>query len=88
LPAGKYGFFVIPGKEKWSVKFNSRWDQHGKDEYEESENLLSVDVIPEELLETQEALQYEVKKEGEDRGTISLSWENTKITIPSHVKTN
>ena len=88
LPAGKYGFFVIPGKEKWQVMFNSRWDQHGKDEYNESENVLSVDVTPEELAETQETLEYEVRKEGEDQGTISLSWENTKITIPFQTNNN
>ncbi|MDT0691625.1 DUF2911 domain-containing protein [Salegentibacter sp. F188] len=85
LPAGKYAFFTIPGKENWKVMFNSRWDQHGKDEYDESENILSIDVTPEELAEPQEALEYEVRKEGEDQGTISLSWENAKITIPFKV---
>jgi hypothetical protein len=85
LPAGKYAFFTVPGKENWKVMFNSRWDQHGKDEYDESENVLSMDVTPEELAETQEALEYDVKKEGEDQGTISLSWENAKITIPFRV---
>ncbi|MCM4158503.1 DUF2911 domain-containing protein [Antarcticibacterium flavum] len=85
LPAGKYGFFVIPGKENWKVMFNSRWDQHGKDEYDESENVLSLNVAPEELDEIQEALSYEVKETGADKGTISLAWEKTKIHVPFKV---
>lgn len=88
LPAGKYGFFVIPGKEKWAVMFNSRWDQHGKDEYDEVENVLSMEVTPEKLDEIQEELKYEVCKEGEDKGIISLAWEEVKIEIPFQVKTN
>lgn len=88
LPAGKYGFFVIPGKEKWVIMFNSRWEQHGKDEYDEGENVLSTVVTPEELAEIQEALEYDVRKEGEDQGTISLSWENRKITLPFQFKNN
>ncbi|QED37158.1 DUF2911 domain-containing protein [Antarcticibacterium arcticum] len=85
LPAGKYGLFVIPGKENWTVMFNSRWDQHGKDEYDESENILAIEISPEKLEEHQEALLYEVKEEGGDKGIISLAWEKTKIKVPFQV---
>src|SRR5690606_4652118 len=68
LKAGKYGFFVIPGKEQWQVMFNSRWDQHGKDEYNESENMLTLMVTPEGLDESQETLTYEVKEIDNNKG--------------------
>ena len=44
LKAGKYGFFTIPNKDKWTIIFNKNWNQHGKDEYDESEDVLRFDV--------------------------------------------
>ncbi len=82
LPAGKYGFFVIPGKEKWEVMFNTRWNQHGKDDYNEDENVLTLAVTPIELKAPQESLKYEVIKGGNNSGIISLAWEKIKIEVP------
>lgn len=86
LPAGKYGFFTIPGKQTWKVMFNSKWEQHGKDEYDEKNDVLVLEVKPEELHSSQEELTYEVKKLDENRGEISLSWEKIKINLPFKVK--
>lgn len=85
LPAGKYGFFVIPGKEQWEVMFNKRWDQHGKDEYNEAENVLSLSVNPIELEEIQESLKYEVAQDGKNSNFITMSWEKIKIEIPFQI---
>jgi len=82
LVAGKYGFFVVPGKEEWQVMFNSRWAQHGKDEYNEAENVLKTNVTPQELEQLQETLSYEVNQLGGENGTIILAWENVKIEVP------
>lgn len=85
LPAGKYGFFVIPGKEIWKVLFNKRWNQHGKDEFNEAENIVSIEIVPKKLNEIQDSLLYDVKKIGENKGIISLAWEKVKIEIPFSV---
>ncbi|WP_372769630.1 DUF2911 domain-containing protein [Lutibacter sp.] len=85
LPAGKYGFFVIPGKETWEVMLNTRWNQHGKDEFNKAENVVSIVLVPEKLNEIQESLLYDVKKTGENKGVISLAWEKVKIEIPFSV---
>ncbi len=82
LKAGKYGFFVIPGKEQWQVMFNSRWDQHGKDEYTETENVLVTTVTPQPLNNLQETLNYKVQQQNEDSGKIILEWEKVKIEVP------
>ena len=86
LPAGKYGFFIIPGKQEWTVIFNSRWEQHGKDEYNESEDVLRLKVKAGEQKEVQEVLTYEVRKTGENSGEIVFSWEKRKLKIPFRVK--
>ena len=44
---GKYGFFTIPSKDEWIIIFNSNWDQHGKDEYDEKDDVLRFAVTPE-----------------------------------------
>ena len=85
LKAGKYGFFVIPGKEKWQVMFNSRWDQHGKDEYDETENMLNLEVTPQELDDSQETLTYEVNELRDKKGELVLTWEKVKIKVPFEV---
>ncbi|MDX2046271.1 MAG: DUF2911 domain-containing protein [Chitinophagaceae bacterium] len=86
LPAGKYALFTIPGKDNWTVIFNKNWDQHGADEYNGKEDVFRVTVKPEILPAIQEELLYEVKKESDKNGTISLSWEKIKITFPFAVK--
>lgn len=82
LPAGKYGFFVVPGKEEWTIIFNSRWDQHGKDEYSEAEDVLVTIITPQNLTSNQEALTYMVEDKENKKGVISLTWEKSKIEIP------
>jgi hypothetical protein len=86
LPAGKYGFFIIPGKKDWTVIFNSRWDQHGKDEYNEAEDVMRLTVAPKELKEIQEVLTYQVEKTAAKKGEIYFAWENKGINIPFEIK--
>ena len=85
LSAGKYGFFVIPGKEEWKVMFNTRWDQHGKDDFNEAENVVTLPVTPAELEEIQEALLYEIIETGEKSGVLTMKWEKIKIEVPFEV---
>ncbi|TBW28084.1 DUF2911 domain-containing protein [Gramella sp. KN1008] len=85
LPAGKYAFFTIPGRETWKVMFNSNWDQHGKDEYDEKNDVLVLNVKPEQSQEIQEELEYKVDKIGGNKGMISLGWEKVKISLPFEV---
>ena len=86
LKAGKYGVFTIPSKEKWTVIFNTKWDQHGKDEYDASEDVLRFKVTPELSNEITESLTYQVKKTSDTEGTISLSWEKVSINFPFQIK--
>lgn len=79
LKAGKYGFFTIPSKDEWTVIFNSNWNQHGKDDYNEKEDILRFKVKPENAEVVKEHLAYEVKEVAKNEGTISLAWENILI---------
>ncbi len=86
LPAGKYGFFTIPTKGDWTVMFNKNWEQHGKDEYDQNDDVLRFTVSPKLSENIQEHLEYKITKTNETEGTISLSWEKVTISFPFEVK--
>lgn len=86
LKAGKYGFFVIPNKEEWTIIFNTNWDQHGKDEYEEKNDVLRFKVTPKISEDIQEHLEYKIIRTTDKSGKISLSWEKINIEFPFEVE--
>ena len=86
LPKGKYGFFTIPSQDEWTIIFNSNWDQHGKDEYDEKDDVLRFTVTPEIKEDITEHLTYRVEETGSDEGTMSLSWEKVALKFPFQVK--
>ena len=86
LKAGKYGVFTIPSKGEWTVIFNTNWDQHGKDEYDEKDDVLRFKVTPELSDEITEHLVYKVEKMDDTQGSISLSWEKVTIRFPFQIQ--
>ena len=86
LSAGKYGFFTIPSKEEWTIIFNTNWDQHGKDEYDEKEDVLRFKVKSILSETTTEHLEYKVIKKSDTEGSISLAWEKVLIDFNFIVK--
>ncbi|WP_201985909.1 DUF2911 domain-containing protein [Hymenobacter rubidus] len=77
LPAGKYGFFVIPAeKDKWTVIFNKVPNQWGAFKYDEKQDALRVLVTPRKSATLTERLVYEVKAPG-----LVLRWENMEVPV-------
>jgi len=86
LKAGKYGIFTIPSKEEWVLIFNSNWNQHGKDDYDEKDDVLRFNVKPVISEEITEHLEYKVKKLSDTEGSISLAWEKVTVSFPFKIK--
>ncbi|CAL2095572.1 conserved exported protein of unknown function [Tenacibaculum sp. 190524A02b] len=86
LPKGKYGFFTIPSKEEWIIIFNSNWNQHGKDDYDEKDDVLRFKVKPTISDKIKEHLEYKVSKISGDEGSISLTWEKVTVSFDFKVK--
>jgi len=82
LPAGKYGFFTIPSKDDWTLMINKNWNQHGKDDYNENDDVIRFKVIPSISDKITEHLEYKVNKISETEGSISLAWEKVTINFP------
>ncbi|MEZ4802275.1 MAG: DUF2911 domain-containing protein [Gelidibacter sp.] len=86
LPAGKYGFFVIPSKEDWTVMINKNWNQHGKDDYDAKDDIIKFKVTPTISDTITEHLEYKVKEVSKTEGSISMAWEKVTISFPFKVK--
>ena len=81
IPAGQYAFFTIPGKEKWTVILNTRFDQHLADDYNHKEDVLRMEANPEEHEMTQR-LTYTINKINDKSGEIVMQWGKLLIRIP------
>ncbi len=78
LPAGKYGFFIIPNENSdWVLIFNKRNADWGAYKYDQKEDALRVTVTPAFVDENQEMLQYSI-----DENSIIFSWEKVKLVFP------
>ncbi|MBF9223253.1 DUF2911 domain-containing protein [Hymenobacter sp. BT662] len=77
LPAGKYGFFLIPAeKDKWTVIFNKVPNQWGAFKYDEKQDALRVMVAPRKTSSVTERLAYEVTPKA-----LVLRWENVEVPV-------
>ena len=75
LPAGKYGFFMLPTEKQWTVIFNKVPNQWGAFKYDQKQDALRVMVTPRKTALT-ERLAYEVTPKG-----LVLRWENLEVPI-------
>lgn len=86
VPAGKYAFFTIPGKEKWTLILNKNWEQHLADKYDPQDEVLRLEALPQPNAHT-ERLQYFVEPPADGRdGGIAMAWEALVVRLPVKVK--
>jgi hypothetical protein len=81
IPAGRYAFFTIPGKDQWTVIINKNWQQHLASEYEEKDDIARLKVKPKKVAHT-ERLQYFVEDSKNGYGKIAVAWEKIRIEMP------
>lgn len=75
LPAGRYGLFTIPGEEQWTVVFNRVADQWGAFGYDDSEDVLRVEVEP-RAAEHVEEMEFVIED-----SELVLRWEELAVPI-------
>jgi hypothetical protein len=86
LKAGKYAIFMIPGKDNWQVIFNSNWEQHLADDYDQALDLFRVSIEPIISEEPIERLAYSVETTNEKEASLVFEWEKIRIVVPFKVK--
>ncbi|SEJ65129.1 Protein of unknown function [Cyclobacterium xiamenense] len=82
IPPGWYGFFTIPGREKWTLILNKTYDQHLAEAYDPEEDLLRIETSPIVLADTVQRLTYAIEPTGDGAGILSMSWDKIRLELP------
>lgn len=84
LKAGKYSVFTIPGMEAWQVIFNSNTELWGEGDRKPEEDVLTVKVKSTIAKEHVETFTIGFSNVMNDKASLDLSWENTRVSIALH----
>ena len=88
LPSGSYALWTIPGKENWTIIFNSEipeWGvtifSGGKETTRNPEtDIVQISVPVQQLAQTIESLS--INFDEKEQLYLSLSWDKTKVSVP------
>ena len=81
VPAGSYGFFVIPSERTWTLILNKKAKQWGAYDYKKEEDVLRWEVTP-MAVPHQEYLEYRVLPTGLGGAVVELGWEKLRVSYP------
>jgi len=85
LPKGTYSLHTIPGKDEWTIVFNTTANQWGSFNYDPAKDALRVKAKPHGD-EFHEWLTFEIPDVSPDSATIAIKWAN--LAVPFTVGTN
>ncbi|MFZ0933389.1 MAG: DUF2911 domain-containing protein [Bryobacteraceae bacterium] len=83
LPAGRYGLFMIPGEETWTVIFSKDSRAWGSFFYDPAHDALRVTVKPHKN-DYREWLTYDFTMRHPEEATVELQWED--LAVPWTIK--
>ena len=86
LKAGSYSLHTIPGKEEWTVIFNSDPGQWGSFSYDNKKDALRVKTKPQMVADNQEWLMYSFDPVTEDSAQVNIRWEKLRVPFTVQVK--
>lgn len=81
LAAGAYSFFAIPAADKWTIIINKQTDRWGAYTYDETKDVVRVDVPVKPLENVVEALSITFK-ELTDGAALVIGWDKTSVELP------
>lgn len=85
VPAGKYGFFTIPGKDVWTIILNNKFNMHLADDYDEKEDVVRILVKPSALGKTVQRLTFNIQDSGNGKGNVIFQWDKLEVSVPVEV---
>lgn len=77
VKSGMYSIFTIPNEKEWTLIINKNWDQWGEYNYQDSLDVLRVNVPVEKLPSIKERMRLFI----EDR-SLKFEWEYTSWSVP------
>ena len=86
LKAGTYSMHAVPGKEEWTIIFNSDAGQWGSFSYDDKKDVLRVKTKPQMANDNQEWLMYSFDPVSDNSATVNLRWEKVRVPFTVEVK--
>ena len=80
LPAGKYSFFAIPGKEMWTLIINKDPEQWGAYGYDQAKDALRVEVKPAAAPHT-EWMRLTIAPTSPTSANVTMNWEKLAVSM-------
>lgn len=87
VPAGKYSFFAIPGKEKWTLVLNKDPEQWGAYGYDQSKDQARIEVKPVAAPHT-EWMRFTIDPVTPASAVVTLHWEKLAVPVKVDVDVN
>lgn len=81
IKKGKYSLFAIPTVDKWTVIFNKDLNSWGSFKYDESKDVLRVNVPVQKTTEIAETFYIYLDKM-QNGFSLNAGWDDAKITLP------
>ena len=85
VKAGTYSIFTIPEKDKWTFILNKQTDKWGSYTYDQSKDVLRLDVPVKKSEEVIEHFSITFKDLPQG-AAIVMGWDNTVVEVPVHLK--
>lgn len=85
IPAGAYSLFAIPNADKWTMIINKQTDRWGAYTYDETKDVVRVEVPVKPLQNVVEALSITFKDQA-DGAILVAGWDKTSVELPITIK--
>lgn len=83
LETGTYAMYAFPGESKWTIGFNSNWDEWGAWEPDYDYDVFRIDVTPKGTSAVIEQMTMTFEdSDSSQLVDIVMSWDNVEIRIP------
>jgi hypothetical protein len=86
LKAGAYSLHTVPGKDEWTIIFNSDPGQWGSFSYDNKKDALRVKTKPQMVADNQEWLMYSFDPVTDTSAQVNIRWEKLKVPFTVEVK--
>lgn len=88
LAAGTYALFAKPGQTSWELYFYTDYSNWGLPEpWDPTKVRLQVTAGVQKLQDYQENLAFQIDALSNNGGTLLITWENTKVSLPFALNT-
>jgi len=84
LAAGRYRFYTIPGKDSWTISFNSELGKWGYSEPDYNQDVLVLEASSQPATQIIEQFTISGSKTSENSLELLLAWDQTQVRIPIH----